>query len=582
MIEREYRGVLPQIEGARRLRLCPDGVLAAALCRNMLMSGRGEVTEERFRAYMEGFQSVTVLRRGELCLIPALLGAAVIECAAAVCREMRYAADTDAYAKQLEALFTTLRLLSVLDMEALIESADVTDRVLTGDPTGEYARMDAGTKQAYLRRVEQLARSADTEEHIYARALVRRAANEGRHIGFYLFPARGHHGEGWYIGANVLLTLSAALALGFHLKSAAAALLLLLPVSELVKSLIDYILLHIVRPKRLFRMDTQKGVPQDGRTICVISTLLGAEASAERLEELYYACRGEGSALAFGLLADLPEADSAGTDADEALIRPVREAVMRLNRKYGGRFYLFTRPRRFDGERYTPHERKRGAILELAKLLCDEESELEVTGEKDALGGTRYILTLDSDTRIYPGAAGELIGAMLHPLCRPVIDARTHTVTAGHAVIHPRIDTELQSSGETDFALIFAGAGGSDPYGTLCGELYMDAFASGGFAGKGVIDARALLTCTRGFPEGRILSHDAPEGAYLRGAYMGDAEFSDRFPSRPLAYYKRLHRWIRGDWQNIPFIFARGLSDIDRWRLIDSRHGRRCWRLRRG
>ena len=83
---------------------------------------------------------------------------------------MRYAADTDGYAKQLEALFTTLRLLSVLDMEALIESADVTDRVLTGDPTGEYARMDAGTKQAYLRRVEQLARRADTEEHIYARA----------------------------------------------------------------------------------------------------------------------------------------------------------------------------------------------------------------------------------------------------------------------------------------------------------------------------------------------------------------------------------------------------------------------------
>ena len=87
---------------------------------------------------------------------------------------------------------------------------------------------------------------------------------------------------------------------------------------------------------------------------------------------------------------------------------------------------------------------------------------------------------------------------------------------------------------------------------------------------EGRIDARALLECTRGFPEGRILSHDAPEGAYLRGAYMGDAEFSDCFPAKPLAYYKRQHRWIRGDWQNIPFIFARGLSDIDRWRLIDS------------
>ena len=317
-------------------------------------------------------------------------------------------------------------------------------------------------------------------------------------------------------------------------------------------------------------MDTQKGVPQDGRTICVISTLLGAEASAERLEELYYACRGEGSALAFGLLADLPEADSADTDADEALIRPVREAVMRLNRKYGGRFYLFTRPRRFDGERYTPHERKRGAILELAKLLCDEESELEVTGEKDALGGTRYILTLDSDTRIYPGAAGELIGAMLHPLCRPVIDARTHTVTAGHAVIHPRIDTELQSSGETDFALIFAGAGGSDPYGTLCGELYMDAFASGGFAGKGRDRRARTADVYARLPRGADTQPRCAGGRVSARRVHGRRGVFRPLPSRPLAYYKRLHRWIRGDWQNIPSYCARGLSDIDRWRLIDS------------
>ena len=96
----------------------------------------------------------------------------------------------------------------------------------------------------------------------------------------------------------------------------------------------------------------------------------------------------------------------------------------------------------------------------------------------------RYIITLDSDTKMYPGAVSELIGAMLHPLNTPRMDKRRHVVTEGHAVIHPRISTGLKSANATDFALIFAGAGGSDPYGALCGELYMDAFDSGGFAGK--------------------------------------------------------------------------------------------------
>ena len=39
---------------------------------------------------------------------------------------------------------------------------------------------------------------------------------------------------------------------------------------------------------------------------------------------------------------------------------------------------------------------------------------------------------------------------------------------------------------------------------------------------------------------------------------MGDAEFVDSFPAKPLSYYKRSHRWVRGDWQNAPWLFAAG------------------------
>ncbi len=575
MAQREYAAAASALRAAGQLRWCREEPLILRLAGQLLEAGQGAVTEERCRLFLDGFQTVTVLRRGELDLFPAAVRAAALENIARVCRSMQYAADTAEHAAALEALFTTLRLFSVLDLERLLNAADVTGAVLAADPTGDYARMDSATRRSYLRRVEQLARREGIEEHVLARRLVQNARAKGEHIGFALFSQPSPLGGRLYIAANLLATLFISLLLAFAFESALAALLLLLPVSELVKSLLDFVLLRLVPPKRLPRMDTEDGVPPEGRTVCVISALLtgpeAAETCSRRLEELRQVCKSEGPNLLFGLLADLPEADTETTEADEVTLRAARSGVAALNRKYGGGFYLFERPRVPAVDRWSGWERKRGAITELARLLCGQDNALRVTGERDALKDVRYILTLDGDTRVYPGAAGELIGAMLHPLNRPVVDGQRRVVTRGHAVIHPRMDTELFSANATDFALIFAGAGGCDPYGGLCGELYMDAFGNGGFAGKGILDARVFLSCTEGrFPEGHILSHDALEGACLRGAFMGDTEFSDSFPARPLSYYKRLHRWIRGDWQNLPWVFCRDFTDLDRWRLFDS------------
>ncbi len=569
MVQREYASVLPSVLRASYVRSCAEGLLPLYMCRTLLLCSGGAVSEKRLSSFLTGFQSVLVLRRSELELIPAMLPAAIIINLSEILGEMRSSAEPDSYADSLEALFSTLRLFSVIDTAKLISKADVPDRILRSDPTGEYGKMDSGTRQAYLRRLQQLARKERLDEHIYASRLIEKAREQNVHIGTLLFEQKDGSG-GLYICANILLTLFIAFLPGFAYRSFLSSLLLILPVSELVKALIDFTLSRFVKAKRLFRMETENGIPPEGKTIVVVSALIGDIDGAERLEQLYHACKSEGRALSFGLLADLPAAQTQELPEDAAALAKLRRSVAGLNLKYGNRFYLFTRKRRFDGEKFTPHERKRGAITELAKLLCEKENELAVTGDKDALAGTKYILTLDSDTLIYPGSIGELVGAILHPLNRPVVDRAKKRVVAGHAVIHPHIDTELRSACETDFALIFAGSGGCDPYGTVAGELYMDAFGSGGFAGKGLIDAHAFLECTGDFPEGRILSHDAPEGAVLRGAYMGDAEFSDAFPFLPLAWYKRLHRWIRGDWQNIAFIFAPDLRDIDRWRLFDN------------
>lgn len=575
LARREALGALAALRGVRKLRAGGEGALLFALCRALTEAGEGQVTEARCRLFLEGFQSVTVLNHEELRLFPYALRAAVVGQIAAVCRQMQFAADTSQHAAALEGLFGTLRLFSSLDLDALLQEADRTQAVLAGDPGGVFPRMDAPTRQRYLERIEQLARREGTEEHVYAERLLDTAVREQKHVGFYLFRDPSPLRARLYIAANVLLTLFFSMLPAFVFRSVVAWLLLLLPVSELVKSLLDYVLLHLVRPRRLPRLDLSEGVPPEGRTLCVVSALLSGEdeaaALARKLETLRLACRREGRNLSFGLLADLPAAEAETTEQDAAVLRAASSAVDALNVQYGGGFYLFTRPRRFDGARWTGHERKRGALLELSRLLCGEENTLHVVGDRAALAGTPYILTLDSDTQLYPGSAGELIGAMLHPLNRPVLDERRKLVVSGHGVIHPRMDTELSSAYATDFALVFAAGRGSDPYGGLCAELYMDAFGSGGFAGKGLLDARCLLVCTgERLPEGRVLSHDALEGALLRGAFCGDAAFADVFPARVPAYFKRQHRWVRGDWQNLPWVFSGPLGDLDRWRLFDS------------
>ena len=342
IIEREGASASAALRRARRLRAADGGSMIGELCRALVRSGRGEVTEARCLEFLRGFQSVTALRRAELYLFPAALRAALIHSVAAVCRAMEFADGSDEYAPALEALFGALRLFAVLDLENLLDSADMTAEALRADPDGVFQRMDSASRGEYLRRIEYLSRREGVEEHIYARRLVKKARAEGRHAGFYLFPEpKPSRGRG-YIAANLLLTLFISLWLAFRVGSAAAGILLLLPVSELVKGLIDFVLLRLLPARRMLRMDAERGVPPEGRSICVVSALLtdaeSARAAAAELERLRLACRREGANLMFGVLADLPAADAQSAPGDEAIISAAAAEINALNAKYGGGF----------------------------------------------------------------------------------------------------------------------------------------------------------------------------------------------------------------------------------------------------
>ena len=81
-------------------------------------------------------------------------------------------------------------------------------------------------------------------------------------------------------------------------------------------------------------------------------------------------------------------------------------------------------------------------------------------------------------------------------------------------------------------------------------------------------------------PENALLSHDLFEGLHARVALVSDVELVDEYPSSVLAHARRQHRWIRGDWQILlwlfPFVPTRhGIKRnsfplISRWKILDN------------
>lgn len=541
--------------GGRKLRRGPDGAALVTLCRKLAEAG--PVTEKRIEAFLTGARRTAELPENEAALVGAALRAALVEALASPDVDTARAAE----------LFTGLRTLADMDLTQALERSDPVDALLRQD--GIYPLMDEASRALYRARNQRLAKM----QGVSALEAAQKAMEKGLHE--TLFPQNTRTGAG-YIAARVFLPAALAVLAWAASGSFWTALLTLVPLSELTRVGLDSALLRFVRPRRLMRLALEDGVGPEGRTVCAVSALLTDDETgprlARRLEEYKLANRDCGEELIFALLADLPDGE-VYPPKEAYRLDAVKAVIEGLNGTYGGGFFLLTRNPAWNGADgvYSPWERKRGAILELARLVQDRPNRLVcLAGDMEKLRA-RYILCLDGDTRLVPGAARSLIGAAMHPLNVPLVEKGA--VVKGHGVLHPRMAVELDRALATDFARVWAGQGGTDPYGAPTGELFTDLFDRGGFAGKGIVDAAAYLACLDNrFPDNWILSHDALEGAYLRGAYVGDVEMTDGAPVTAAAWFRRLHRWTRGDWQNLPWLFKAGrdLPVLERFRLFDS------------
>ena len=530
------------------------------------------------------------------------------------------ASHTEAGAELLKTRMRSLRDIGYADWFSLIEPLVVYDPILQQDPANAYRFMDFESREAYRKRVAEIARYSDCSELEVAQAALTlalesrekhrvedpRLRTRRAHVGYYIidrgFPQLAsrvgyrprfidrlrqtiwHNADDFYIGGIQIITV---VLIGLILAPLVptypifggltlAFLLLLLPVTQGAVDLVNNTVTAVFKAYALPKLDFSKGVPQPFTTLVVVPTLLMKEKQVRELFddlEVRYLANQDRN-IHFGLLTDLPDSVTRPRQNDtDPLVELAIQLTDELNERYAkagaGSFFLLHRHRIFNARQgvWMGWERKRGKLLDLNKLLKGQFDPFPVkAGNLSALTHAQYVITLDSDTQLPRGTAHSMIGAMAHPLNRAIIDPQLRIVTEGYGILQPRVGVSVQSASRSRMASIYSGQTGFDIYTRAISDAYQDLYGEGIFTGKGIYEINALhAVLDRRFPRNSLLSHDLIEGSYARVGLTTDIEVIDDYPSHYSAYTRRKHRWLRGDWQIAQWLFSKVPDESGRY-----------------
>ncbi|HXC54133.1 MAG TPA: glucoamylase family protein, partial [Rhizomicrobium sp.] len=531
-------------------------------------------------------------------------------------------------------IITSMRLISSINWPEFFESVSLVDAALRAQ-TG-FAAMDFATRDLYRRAIETLSHESGRDEADVAQRAAAAAGRAARALpaaergaarecdpGYYLI-AEGRRAFETELGCTVhrktglYRTFSDAGVASYVAMVALISLLIvaaglegvisagvtgwalaalgfagLVPASDLAVAIVNRVITHQIGAMQLPGLELRAGVPDDMRTLIVVPALLTSEASIAALVEqleVHHLANSDDN-FTFALLSDWTDSPSERVDGDGALLAAAASGIARLNARHrraagGDRFLLLHRRRVWNqGEGdWIGWERKRGKLHELNRLLrgATDTTFMAIDGRPPAVPqGVRYVITLDADTRMPIASGKRLVGKIAHPLNRPRYDAQAGRVVRGHAILQPRVTPSLPTGDDGSlFQRVFSGPNGLDPYAVVVSDIYQDLYEEGSYVGKGIYDVDAFEAALNGrIPASAVLSHDLLEGIFARAGLASDIEVVEEFPSRYDVAASRQHRWTRGDWQLLPWIFANGPSAsqrrtgiplIGRWKLLDN------------
>ena len=514
---------------------------------------------------------------------------------------------------------TSIKEIQRINFLEIFEKINGVEEILKQDPSEVYSKMDHKTKEYYRIKIKEISKKTKISEMYIARKMLELANQNNQtngekkksHIGYYLID------EGIndlynkldfitkkecspkskvkkYISITTILSILLSVFLSYVLNTKiqniplviVSFILFLIPSSEVIIQIIQYILSKVVKPKLIPKIDFADGIDEQHSCIVVIPTILKNKEKVQEmfqnLERYYLANKSEN--LYFTLLGDCSESSVKDEKFDDEVIIEGKKQVERLNNKYqNDKFPIFNfiyRERIWNEKEgsYLGWERKRGLLNQFNQYILCQKNPFKINTiqenlqDKEKLKQIKYVITLDADTDLILNSAFELIGAMAHILNEPVIDEQKNVVVQGYGIMQPRVGINLDISYKTLFTKIFAGSGGIDSYTNAISDIYQDNFKEGIFTGKGIYDIRVFAkVMENAIPENTVLSHDLLEGCYLRCGLVSDVMLMDGYPTKYTSFMNRLSRWIRGDWQILKWLnFKSPLNLLSKYKILDN------------
>ena len=529
--------------------------------------------------------------------------------------------------ERIAKALSSLQVIAAISWKDFFDRTSKVEEILRQDPVNVYSSMDFETRDRYRKAVEDIAtRAGKPESDVAAQIIAAANSHQGDarlgHVGYWLID-RGDIELKRSLGYRTTLASAirqfiiknpgpiyacALVAIGaialltplLYLYSQGASTITLLaglvvtamPASILSLTLVNWVFTLYLEPRVLPKLDFEKAIAADCPTAVVMPVILGSEKEAEALIkhlELHWLANPD-PALQFVLLSDPTDAVEQISPTDQSVENALVRGVRRLNADHGvdaaGPFHLFHRYRTFNPseECWMAWERKRGKLDQFNQFILTGESNAFplIEGRSELLRKTRYVVTVDADTVLPMGSVNRLIGALAHPLNQARIDPASGRLTDGYTIIQPRVEIAPQFEHSSYFLRFFSGDSAIDIYSRAVSDIYQDLFGAAVYVGKGAYDVDAFdRTLRERVPENALLSHDLFEGAHGRVALASDIVFYDGFPTNYLDYARRWCRWVRGDWQLLPWLARRVPSEagkylsncfsvLDFWKIIDN------------
>ncbi|QDE40696.1 hypothetical protein FIV34_16520 [Luteibacter pinisoli] len=351
--------------------------------------------------------------------------------------------------------------------------------------------------------------------------------------------------------------------------------------SHVVVMVVNAIALRLVVPLPIARA-SDTVLLMEASVLVVVPVLLFADTDLDALVEAQFARYSANRDVnaSYCLLVDFSDASERISAAECRVLGDLAALLVDRNR-IAPVFSLVFRSRTFNEYEGTWQgwERKRGKLEQLNQLIISGRSDaLEVlVGAQADICAARYIVVADADTGMPKGTVRALIAIV----ARPLRDAAS-TTRREFGIVQPRMRQVAGDGPMTNYQWIYASVPMGGAASAPTADLFQDVFGAGSFYGKGVYDVDAFSAAMQGrIPDGLLLSHDLIEGEFVGCATASDVEMHEVCIASHEAEMRRRHRWIRGDWQSLPWLLdhvrdqkgavvRNKLSSLSRWKIFDN------------